>query len=98
MKKRMRFPEFIVFFVVNTVMIFYEFFVYGFFMQTNLFEMYTAGASDIVNGIINVPVSGFLTKIIFIMFILGDSAFSSLVIFNVSKFAIRRFEALQNKI
>ena len=96
MKKRMRFPEFIIFFVVNTIMIFYEFWVYGIFMQTNLFEMYTSGALDIVNGIINVSVSDFLTKMIFIMFILGDSAFSSLVIFNVSKFAICHFEALQN--
>lgn len=97
MKKRMRFSEFIIFFAVNTIMIFYEFLVWGFFMQTNLFEIYTAGASDIVNGVINVPVSGFLAKIVFILFILGDSVLSSFVIFVVSKFAIRRFETLQNK-
>ena len=92
MKKRMRFPDFIVFFVVNTIMIFYEFWVYRIFMQTNLFEIYTSGALDIVNWIINVSVPGFLTKIFFGIFILADSAFSSLVIFNVSKFAIHYFE------
>lgn len=82
--------NFLVFFFVNTLMIVYEFFVFGFFMQTNLFIEYKGQAARILQQITKGCITENIVMVTFVLFLLADSAFSSFVIFELSQLVLKK--------
>lgn len=86
--------NYLVFVVVNSIMIIYEFGVFGFFMKTNLFLVYQEQAADLLTQFLGGAVTGSMVKIGFIVFMIGDSAFSSAVIFILSQLVIKKLKGI----
>lgn len=84
--------NFVVFFLINTIMIGYEIFMFGFFMQSNLFVIYQEQAADMMAAVTGAMVSELFVKIGFVIFILVDSAFSAAVIYILFQIIIRKLK------
>lgn len=75
-------------------MLIYEFAVFGFFMQTNLFTLYQEQAATVLSEITSRMISVTMAQALFIAFMIFDSAFSSFVIFSLSQIAIKKLNGV----
>ena len=85
-----------IFFLVNSLMIVYEFVVFGFFMQTNLFVVYQDQAAIMLSKLFGCIISESVVKVGFVLLMLGDSAFSAAVIFGLSQLVIKKLRGIMN--
>lgn len=88
--------NYVVFFIVNSFMIIYEFIMFGFFMQTNLFALYKKQAATLLTEITNGIISKTTLQVLFILFIIVDSAFSSLIIFILVQIILKKLNGIKS--
>ena len=82
--------DFLIFFLVNTIMIVYEFALYNVLMDINLFLSYREGLASLIFDIFGVEVTQSKLNIFFLLSIIGDSLFSSAIIYGFSVLLIRQ--------
>lgn len=80
------------FFAVHTIMMIYEIVIFGLVMKTNLFILYGDQFSDTLEIITNGEVNKSFLGVLFILFTIFDSAFSSLIIFALAQVVLRKLE------
>ena len=80
------------FFAVHTIMMIYEIVIFGLVMKTNLFILYGDQFSDTLEIITNGEVNKSFLGVLFILFTIFDSAFSSLIIFAFAQVVLRKLE------
>lgn len=90
-----KFRNFMCFFIVNSMLIIYEFLMFGFFMETNLFNLYSEQSTVLLSEIINVDIPDTYFKIVFIGFMILDSAFSSFVIFGLFQMINKKISGIK---
>lgn len=81
-------------FLINTLMIVYEFWLYNLIMEINLFEAYQNGLADVLTDILEINISSEFFSIVFVLLILADSAFSSVITYAFSTFVIKQVDKL----
>lgn len=86
--------NYFVFFLINSLMIVYEFLVFGFFMQTNLFFVYQQQAAELLSQFFGDAVTETMVMVGFAAFMIGDSAFSAAVIFILSQLVIKKLKGI----
>lgn len=86
--------NYLFFFIIHSLMLIYEFAVFGFFMQTNLFTLYQEQAATVLSEITSGMISVIMAQALFIAFMIFDSAFSSFVIFSLSQIAIKKLNGV----
>lgn len=84
--------NYLIYFVVHSVMLIYEIFMFSILMQTNLFVMYSEQFSDVLAILTNGVVTTKFMQIFVVVFTIFDSAFSSFVIFALSQMTVRKLE------
>ncbi len=87
--------NYMVYFIVNTVLISYEFIMFGLFMRTNLFDLYKDDAAVVLSEVTGLVISESLLQVIFIIFMLFDSAVSSFVIFVLTQIVLKRLDRIR---
>lgn len=87
--------NYMIFFVVNSIMIVYEFTMYGFFMQTNLFALYSEQLASTLVELTNGMISQMFLQGLFVLFMICDSAFSSLVIYILSQIILKKINGIK---
>lgn len=95
-QKENKIKSYVVFFVVNSFMIIYEFIMFGFFMKTNLFALYKKQAANILPEITNGIISKTTLQVLFMLFIILDSAVSSLIIFILVRIILKKLNGIKN--
>lgn len=88
--------NYVVYFIVNTILISYEFVMFGLFMGTNLFDLYKDDAAVVLSEVTGIVISESLLQVIFILFMLFDSAATSFVIFVLTQIILKRLDKINN--
>ncbi len=82
------------FFFINTLMIVYEFLLYNAIMGINLFSTYQNGLTDILTEVLGINISSVFLSIFFVLLVLVDSVFSSVIIYVFSSYVIKQTDKL----
>lgn len=88
---------FMIFFIVNTLMILYEFTIYNALIGMNLFLVYFQVASGVLFRTFGSHVSDSVMHFVIIVFLLGDSLISSFIIYVFSRAIIKQVQKIINK-
>lgn len=93
-KQHILIKDFLIFFGVNTLMTAYEFVLYNAIMGTNLFLTYRDELATTIFDMLGFEITQSNVNILFAFVFLGDSFFSSIVIYAFSTFLIRQLNRL----
>ena len=93
-KERFKVRGFFMFFFINTLMIVYEFLLYNAIMGINLFSTYKNGLTDILTEVLGINISSVFLSIFFVLLVLVDSVFSSVIIYVFSSYVIKQTDKL----
>lgn len=88
--------NYIAYFIVNSIMIVYEFIMFGLFMKTNLFILYQKQLAIILSEFTSGVITELFLQVLFWMFVLFDSAFSSFVIFVLSQIVLKELKMMKS--
>lgn len=84
------------YFVVHSVMMIYEFIMFGIVMQINLISLYREQFSEMLSFLTNGILTKTFLEISFVLFTVFDSAFSSFVIFILTQAAVKRLNKIKD--
>lgn len=96
--ERKRIRNYISYFIVHSVMMVYEFVMFGIIMQIDLVSLYREQFSDVLSIITNGMVTKPFLETFFILFTIFDSAFSSFVIFALTQAAFKKLSKTKETI
>lgn len=80
------------YFIVHSVMMIYEIAMFGLLMNMNLFTLYRKQFSATVVMLTNGSISTTFMEILFVLFMVFDSAFSSFLIFSLVQVVLRKLD------
>lgn len=93
-KEKFKVRGFLLFIFINTLMIVYEFLLYNVIMGINLFATYQDGLVNFLTEILEINISSAFLSIVFVLLVLLDSVFSSVIIYVFSSYVIKQIDKL----
>lgn len=93
---RNQFKNYMLLFAVNSLIIVYKFFMLGFFMQIDTYALYRGYIVSALPEITGGMIAEAALRILFILFMTFDSAFSSLIIFGLFRAILKKLKEAKN--